>query len=137
MSKKNFITLLIIPLLAGVFFMSALPAVLQDDKKEKKEGIFAEPGTYDFGTIKSTDKKLKIEFVIHNNTVKAVSFTSIVSSCNCITTEFSKEPIEPGSTGTVTATFDPKSQFGTINKKLTVKTDSGNTIILNIKGIVE
>lgn len=144
MSKKNLLKLaLVIPVFAGVFFISSMTvgsstvsaaSVQQDDVKA---GVYIENDTFDFGTISKDGDKVSVTFVIQNKTDKAVNLVSVNSSCGCTTSEWTKEPIAPGAKTTLKAIFNPKGQFGTINKKVTAVLDDGTKLTMIIKGIVE
>jgi hypothetical protein len=59
------------------------------------------------------------------------------ASCGCTTPDWTKTAIEPGSTGFIKASFDPKGRPGYFNKTLTVTTDwDKNPLVLQIKGTV-
>ena len=77
------------------------------------------------------------EFSFVNKGTRAISILTVQPSCGCTTPGWSKEPIAPGKTGVIKASFDPNGRPGYFNKSLTVSTDlDTNPIVLLIKGNV-
>jgi hypothetical protein len=93
--------------------------------------------TYDFGTVIEDNGPVAHEFVFTNNSARPVKILTVQASCGCTTPGWSKEPVEPGKTGYIQASYNPKGRPGFFNKSLTVTTDlEANPIILQIKGQV-
>lgn len=89
----------------------------------------------DVGNIpQNTPKPIVFEF---KNTGKtAVIVTNVQGSCGCTATDYTKTPIAPGKTGTVTATYNAASA-GTFTKTVSVTTNVEKTPkVLTIKGTV-
>lgn len=91
--------------------------------------------TIDVGQIpQGTPKVIKFEFT--NSTSKPVLVTNVKASCGCTATDYSKEPIAPGKTGYVNATFNAASA-GAFTKTVTVTTsDNEAPKKLTFKGTV-
>jgi len=89
----------------------------------------------DVGQIpQGTPKAIVYEF---KNTGKtAVVITNVKGSCGCTATDYTKEPILPGKSAKVTATYNAANK-GAFTKTVTVTT-SGETTpkILTLKGTV-
>lgn len=93
--------------------------------------------TFDFGEIDETGGNADHEFLFTNNASRPVKILSVSASCGCTTPGWSKDPVAPGKTGFIKASYDPKGRPGFFNKTLTVLTDfDGSPIILQIKGSV-
>jgi hypothetical protein len=93
--------------------------------------------TYNFGTIAEDNGPVTHDFTFTNNSNRPVKILTVQASCGCTTPGWSKEPVEPGKTGFIQASFNPKGRPGFFNKSLTVTTDlEANPIILQIKGQV-
>lgn len=91
--------------------------------------------TIDVGTIpQNTPKPIVFEF---KNTGKtAVILTNVKGSCGCTATDYTKTPIAPGKSGTVTATYNA-ANIGAFTKTVSVTTNvETNPTVLTIKGIV-
>lgn len=103
---------------------------------QSKQLLFREE-TFDFGTVAEDKGSVTHEFVFTNNSQRPVKILTVQASCGCTTPGWSKEPVEPGKTGFIQASFNPKGRPGFFNKSLTVTTDlEANPIILQIKGQV-
>lgn len=95
--------------------------------------------THDFGNIKE-GTQATYEFKFTNTGNAPLILESVQASCGCTTPEWSKDPIAPGQTGKVIATFNSSGRPGTFTKTITVKYNGAvetNTNYLTIKGFVE
>lgn len=92
--------------------------------------------THNFGDI-AKGKPVSHEFSFKNTTKQTVLITNVKAACGCTATNYTKTPIKPGETGTVTATYNAANP-GNFTKTVTVTTnDSDVQKILTIKGKVE
>jgi hypothetical protein len=95
--------------------------------------------THDFGNIKE-GTQATYEFKFTNTGNAPLILESVQASCGCTTPEWSKDPIAPGQTGKVIATFNSSGRPGTFVKTITVKYNGAvesNTNYLTIKGSVD
>jgi hypothetical protein len=91
--------------------------------------------TIDVGEIpQGTPKAIVYEF---KNTGKtAVVITNVVGSCGCTATDYTKEPVLPGKSAKVTATYNAANK-GAFTKTVTVTTNAETAPkILTLKGTV-
>jgi Protein of unknown function (DUF1573) len=91
--------------------------------------------TVDVGQIpQGTPKEIVYEF---KNTGKtAVVITNVQGSCGCTATDYTKEPILPGKSAKVTATYNAANKGG-FTKTVTVTTSAESTPkVLTLKGTV-
>jgi hypothetical protein len=91
--------------------------------------------TIDVGNIpQNTPKPIVFEF---KNTGKTtVLVTNVQGSCGCTATNYTKTPIEPGKSGTVTATYNAVNA-GAFTKTVSVTTNVETAPkVLTIKGTV-
>jgi hypothetical protein len=88
---------------------------------------------HDFGTIKEELGSVTHAFKFKNTGDKPVAI-NVKTSCGCTTSGWTKEPIKPGETGEVLATY--RTSAGAFNKSLTVTSNGMTPIILHIKGNV-
>ncbi|MFY8112528.1 MAG: DUF1573 domain-containing protein [Flavobacterium sp.] len=91
--------------------------------------------TIDVGSIpQGTPKPIVFEF---KNTGKTpVILTNVQGSCGCTATNYTKTPIAPGKSGTVTATYNAAA-VGAFTKTVTVTSNAEATPkVLTIKGNV-
>lgn len=91
--------------------------------------------TVDVGEIpQGTPKAIVYEF---KNTGKtAVVITNVQGSCGCTATDYTKEPVLPGKSAKVTATYNAANKGG-FTKTVTVTTSAESTPkVLTLKGTV-
>lgn len=92
---------------------------------------------FDFGTVAEEGGPVTHEFVFTNGSNRPVKVLTVQASCGCTTPGWSKDPVGPGKTGYIQASFNPKGRPGFFTKSLTVTTDLEATpIVLQIKGQV-
>ncbi|WP_071843687.1 DUF1573 domain-containing protein [Hymenobacter sp. DG25A] len=85
---------------------------------------------YDFGVIKQGDI-VDHTFKFKNTGTAPLVISNIGVSCGCTTPDWTREPIMPGKTGTITAKFNSMGKMGMQNKVLTIESNStaGNTMV--------
>jgi hypothetical protein len=92
---------------------------------------------HDFGTFKEEAGRQTFDFVVSNSGNVPLVIQNIVASCGCTTPDWTREPIQPGSKGKITAIYDPAGRPGQFNKTLSVYTNTDpNIVVLTIKGEV-
>jgi hypothetical protein len=101
-------------------------------------GIDFNETTHDFGTIGNKDGRVTFDFILTNNTEVPLLINEAVASCGCTVPTWTKEPILPGKTGKVTATFNPTSQsIAPFEKRITIYTSKEQMpLVVKIKGVV-
>lgn len=128
-------------LLAGMSF-----AVQAQDKAKAAPAPAAQPGnmaafkwtetTHDFGKIPQ-GKPVTHEFKFTNSGKVPLVLSTVSASCGCTTPEWTKEPIAPGKTGSIKATYNAAG-VGAFNKSITVNANvEGGATYLYIKGEVQ
>ncbi|PHK20574.1 hypothetical protein VF13_42390 [Nostoc linckia z16] len=91
--------------------------------------------TFNFGNVEK-GKPVSHEFTFKNTTKQTILVTNVKASCGCTATNYTKTPIKPGESGTVTATYNAANP-GQFTKTVTVTTnDSDVNKVLTIKGNV-
>lgn len=91
--------------------------------------------THDFGNLEEGDPAVA-EFTFKNTGDEPLIIQNVKPSCGCTTPYWSKEPIAPGKTGVIKASYGTKGRPGTFNKSVTVTSTAGKTV-LYIKGTVK
>lgn len=106
--------------------------------QQQTSAIKFEKTTFDFGTIKEEKGVVTGVFKFKNTGKYDVQILSVRPSCGCTTSEYTKEPVKPGETGVVKATYDPARRPGVFNKSIAVTTNDQNSpnVTLFIKGNV-
>ncbi|MDR3244966.1 MAG: DUF1573 domain-containing protein [Prevotellaceae bacterium] len=89
---------------------------------------------HDFGTIQEELGSVTHAFKFTNTGDKPIVISNVTASCGCTTPGWTKEPVKPGETGEVLATY--RTSAGSFNKSLTVTPAGQPNIVLHIKGNV-
>ena len=151
---KSILTILI-ALFIGVQFVSAQDKAAQPAQGTQVQTIQAQPAqqaqptqpavpknltwnetTHDFGTIVQNDPA-EVTFTFKNTGTEPLVMTAARSSCGCTVAEYTKEPVKPGGTGTVKATYN-SAKPGNFMKTVSVTFEGNPTPdVLTIKGVVE
>lgn len=119
------------------FIVVILTAFFINGNAQLAEPLFFKEKIHDFGEVLEHQGNADYEFVFTNNSGLPVRIISVQASCGCTTPAWTKEPVAPGKTGFIKASFDPKGRPGYFNKSLTITTDlSANPVVLQIKGTV-
>lgn len=90
---------------------------------------------HDFGKIKR-NVPVSYKFTFRNSGDSPLIIASVNASCGCTVTDYSKDPVPGGGEGYVKATYNAANP-GTFSKTVTVNANTGNPVLLTIKGIVE
>lgn len=89
----------------------------------------------DFGDIAFNIPK-EAQFTLTNKGKEPLIISSARASCGCTNLKYSQEPILPGKTSIVSATYNAAAQ-GVFTKTVTVTTNAdANPVVLQIKGNV-
>ena len=93
--------------------------------------------THDFGKINEAVGRVTTVFEFKNEGMVPLVLTNVKASCGCTTPKWTREPVEPGSTGQITVTYNPNGRPGRFQKTVTVTSnDTEPTLRLYIKGEV-
>jgi hypothetical protein len=90
--------------------------------------------THDFGEIK-LNKPATATFEFTNNGNEPVAIIVVKASCGCTVTDYSKEPVLPKKSSTVSATYNSKRK-GFFQKSVTVTMNDNQQYRLTLKGTV-
>lgn len=91
--------------------------------------------THDFGTLQEGDPA-EAEFVFTNTGKEPLIIQNVHPSCGCTTPFWSKDPVAPGKTGIIKASYGTTGRVAPFNKSITVTSTAGTNVIY-IKGVVE
>ena len=111
---------------------------------EVRETVLIEEGSiswdtmlYDFGDVSADDGPLTCTFTLTNGSEQPVAIYEVVSSCGCTGVSFSREPVQPGGSATISATYKNEDGPGAFDKTLTVYISGiRKPVILRLRGIV-
>jgi len=132
MKKLLTITML---MLLGVIAVHAQTQSPNGNANEAMAAFDWSETTHDFGKLVK-GKPVSTEFDFVNNGSVPLIITEAKGSCGCTVTDFPKDPIAPGKSGKIKATYNAANQ-GAFSKTITVSanTAAGKTV-LTIKGEV-
>lgn len=95
----------------------------------------------DFGTVQQNSEQIRT-FTFTNTGKSPLVITAIKGQCGCtkVDESWSKEPIQPGATGTFKVKYDTATRIGQFEKKIMVYCNAGNAtngfVEVKIKGNV-
>jgi ribosomal protein L30E len=93
---------------------------------------------HDFGKVNETNGPVSHVFSFKNTGNAPLVIQNVETSCGCTSPEYTREPVQPGKSGIVKATFDPTGRPNYFDKNLTVVSNAENNhVVLTIKGNVE
>lgn len=96
-----------------------------------------EPMVHDFGDVSVDDGPLTCSFIMTNTGTEAVAIYEVVSSCGCTGVNWSREPVLPGQSTTITATYKNEDGALPFDKTLTVYVSGvKRPVILRLRGVV-
>jgi hypothetical protein len=78
---------------------------------------------HDFGEVEEEKGRITHEFKFKNTGQGPISITNCKTTCGCTVSEWTREPVQPGSSGKVVVTFDPFGRPGLFYKDIMVTTD--------------
>lgn len=96
-----------------------------------------EPMVHDFGDVSVDDGPLSCSFTMTNTGTEAVAIYEVVSSCGCTGVNWSREPVLPGQSTVITATYKNEDGALPFDKTLTVYVSGvKRPVILRLRGVV-
>lgn len=125
---------LLLALSAGLF----LPSGKNIASAQEKVGNIVEFDKiiHNFGDVMLSDGPLKCTFTMKNISAKPVVIYNVVTSCGCTDVSWTREPIRPGESGTVSAVYTNDEGPYPFDKTLTAYISGiGKPVILRIRGI--
>ena len=99
--------------------------------------ITFEKTEHDFGKIHEEDGRVSVVFNFKNEGMAPLVLSNVRASCGCTTPTWTKEPVEPGQTGSITVTYNPNGRPGRFQKTVTITSNASEaTKKVFIKGEV-
>lgn len=114
--------------------------VKKESDAKKPQFKFNGGDSHDFGTLEEGGVA-EYKFVFKNTGKSPLIIQNAAASCGCTTPEWSKEPVKPGKTGTITVRYDTKGRPGPFTKNVWITSNAGgkdgaDRYELTIKGTV-
>ena len=92
---------------------------------------------HDFGDILESDGPQTCTFTATNVSSKPIAIYEVVTSCGCTDVKWSREPLQPGKTATITTTYKNEDGPYPFDKHLTVYVSGlDKPVILKLRGVV-
>jgi hypothetical protein len=124
------------PISADMVIMDEDTAKLAVDTNADGAIISFEKTVHDFGTI-TEGEKAEYSFKFVNTGTKQLLISNASASCGCTVPSFTRDPIEPGSTGYIKVVFDSKYRTDMFEKTVMVLANTTPAEhVLTIKGFV-
>jgi archaellum component FlaG (FlaF/FlaG flagellin family) len=120
-------------LMASFAFAQTTPAKVASNPKAPKATF--EKTVHNFGKIPQ-GTPVTTTFTVKNTGKAPLLISGVQASCGCTTPSYTKEPIAPGKTGTITATYNAAA-IGDFNKTITITHNAGEPIMLSLQGTVQ
>lgn len=99
--------------------------------------ITFEKTEHDFGKIHEENGRVSVVFNFKNEGMAPLVLSNVRASCGCTTPTWTKEPVEPGQTGSITVTYNPNGRPGRFQKTVTITSNASEaTKRVYIKGEV-
>lgn len=136
--KKIILSCALLMLVGGVVNaqekkQAAAPAAAQSTLTP--DNISFKADSYDFGTIEEGPAAEHI-FTFTNTGKEPIEIQRVQPSCGCTTPDWTKDPVAPGKTGMIKASYGTQGRPGPFEKTMTVFTNAG-TKMVTFKGTVE
>lgn len=125
-------------LAAGIRAYSTSAQVKTDGKGADIDGIVHLDKTInDFGDVTIGQGALTCTFTVTNISKKPIVIYNVASSCGCTAVKWTREPVQPGGNGTISATYSNDQGPYPFDKSLTVYiSDVKKPVILRLRGVV-
>ena len=92
---------------------------------------------HDFGDVSVTDGPLTCTFTLKNTGSEPIAIFEVVSSCGCTDVKWTREPIQSGKSGKISATYKNEDGPLPFDKTLTVYISGlKKPVILRLRGVV-
>lgn len=92
---------------------------------------------HDFGDIMTTAGPMSCTFTVKNISSEPIALLEVVTSCGCTEAQWTREPLQPGKSGQISATYKNEDGPYPFDKTLTVYISGlSKPVILRLRGVV-
>ena len=117
--------------------MAIEPEESTDDAVQVGESVEFDKTIHDFGDVSIDDGPLSCTFTVKNIGKEPIAIYEVVTSCGCTDANWTREPLQPGKTGTISATYKNEDGPVPFDKTLTVYIAGvSKPVILRLRGVV-
>jgi hypothetical protein len=126
-------TLILNLIIVSISLQFYAPKAISDDEENPK--ISWEQTTVNLGEVQK-DKPVPATFTFDNISNEPIIISSVKASCGCTTSSYTKKPVQPGSKGNITITYNAR-KTGAFHKTVRVYLQGlANPVVLHVKGKV-
>lgn len=122
-----------------LFFLSLgiSGSAMATEQNERSPKLTFDEVEHDYGDIEERGGRVRHEFNFVNTGDVPLLITRSIFSCKCITVNFSKRPVMPGDSASITVTFNPRKQYGMFYKAIQIYSNAPERVhVLIVKGRV-
>lgn len=121
-------------LLSALACLFALVAFAQGE--EQYADIQFDKLSYDFGTFSEKDGSQSCTFTFTNTGNAPLVINQAYASCGCTVATYTKDPVQPGESGTVEVTYNGKGKTaGHFKKTISIRSNAKKEVVrLSIEG---
>ena len=117
--------------------MAVVPDDSTEDGVQVGEVVEFDKTVHDFGDISVEDGPQSCVFTVKNIGKEPIAIYEVVTSCGCTDAQWTREPLQPGKTGTISATYKNEDGPVPFDKTLTVYIAGvSKPVILRLRGMV-
>ena len=117
--------------------MAVAPDDGTEDSVQIGEVVEFDKTVHDFGDISVNDGPQTCTFTVKNVGKEPIAIYEVVTSCGCTDAQWTREPLQPGKTGMISATYKNEDGPVPFDKTLTVYIAGvSKPVILRLRGIV-
>ena len=117
--------------------MAVVPDDSTEDGLQVGEVVEFDKTVHDFGDISVEDGPQSCVFTVKNIGKEPIAIYEVVTSCGCTDAQWTREPLQPGKTGTISATYKNEDGPVPFDKTLTVYIAGvSKPVILRLRGMV-
>ena len=117
--------------------MALAPDESTDDAVQVDEVVEFDRTVHDFGDISVNDGPVTCTFKVKNIGKEPIAIYEVVTSCGCTDAQWTREPLQPGKTGTISGTYKNEDGPVPFDKTLTVYIAGvSKPVILRMRGVV-
>ncbi|MES2780741.1 MAG: DUF1573 domain-containing protein [Bacteroidota bacterium] len=119
----------------GVLAMNAMGQ--SGNRKNTGGVIWFAIDKFNFGEVKEEGGSVSHRFTFKNAGKGPLRIVNVLTTCGCTTSDWTQTAINPGDSGYITATFDPKNRPGRFSRTLTIITNGiPESAVLTLEGSV-
>lgn len=127
---KNFKSILVVIALLSAWQCTGQSGKSIKTAENKGSAVMIFPEyEHQFGKV-AEGEKISYQFRFTNTGTGNLVISSVMTTCGCTATKYSRRPISPGGSGTIEVVFDTSGREGMQTKTITVNSNASVPVIL-------